>query len=103
MVRLGRIVRWTTRLHAAAAAQDWAALDATDRELAEMLPILAVQGPWSTEERAALLGLDLAHRQARARCATACDALQEQMNKVGTQKDGWLAYALNSSPDESRP
>lgn len=103
MARRARIAGWTTRLQTASAAQDWEALDATDRELAEMLPALIASGGWSTEERVALKNLGLAHLQARKRCAEACDALHQHMNDVQANKDGWLAYALNSSPEEPRP
>jgi hypothetical protein len=102
MVRLLRISDWSARLHAASAAQDWLALDAADRELADLLPVLAARGDWTTAERAALHALDLAHRQARLRCAQACDALQQRLNDVQAHKDGWLAYALSSSSEEAR-
>ncbi len=102
MVRHNRITRWTARLHSAVATQDWAALEATDRELAEMLPILAAHGRWTPEERSALHSLELAHREARRSCQLASDALQSHMSGLREHKDGWLAYALHSSPDEVR-
>lgn len=103
MARLLRITGWSARLQAASAAQDWLALDNTDRELADMLPTLAARADWSPAERAALHELALSHQQARLRCAQACDALQQRLNDVQAHKDGWLAYALNSSPEESQP
>ena len=100
--RLALMARWSARLQDQAASHDWQALEATDRELAEVLPKLAALGDWSAEERVALGDLNLAHREARNQCAAASDALQRSMTELQANKDGWLAYALHSNLSESR-
>jgi hypothetical protein len=89
------------RLRDAAAGQDWAALAEADRDLARFLAIAAAQGLPAPAERTALQALRLAHGQARTLCAEAGEQLARRMADMQTSKDGWLAYALHSDPNES--
>lgn len=88
-------------LAAAAASGDWSRLEALERTLASRLPALAARGPWSASERDALARLRAQHDAAEAACGGAALALAARLDEMRTNKEGWIAYALESKVAES--
>lgn len=106
MAKAAHMDRLAQRLHDAAATGDWQALAAADQELAALLSRMATPAALATltpAERTALQSLDQAHRQARGHCTAAGERLAQTMADLQANKDGWLAYALNSDLNESQP
>ncbi|NMM76289.1 hypothetical protein B2J88_10935 [Rhodococcus sp. SRB_17] len=101
MAKARQMANLTQRLRAAAAAQNWRALEQADRDLATWLELPAQAGALSDTERASLQNLERAHQQARAQCAAASDELAQRLSDLRTHKDGWLAYALNSDLNDA--
>lgn len=99
-----QMVRLAQRLRTAAGAGDWQAVAAADRELATLLAQLRAGGAALPPGEEAVLGdLDLAHQEARMRCASAADQLAARMAELQAHKDGWLAYAMNSDTPDAKP
>lgn len=96
------IGRLGAELDAAASGADWDGLDGAVRDLARQLQTLAVKGPWSAAERAALRQLRAAHERAAHAGAAAAAGLQTRMDEMRDNKEGWMAYALAGAtePDE---
>lgn len=93
------------RLVAAARSRDWAALERIDREVAGQFPALA-RAPGSAPERAALQQLRAAHAMALQLCVEAGEALQRDVARLRTDREGWLAYAQHDgalAAQELRP
>jgi len=88
------IGRLGAQLDAAASGADWDGLDLAVRDLARQLRALAVKGPWSAAERAALRRLRAAHDRAAQTGAAAAADLQTRMDEMRDNKEGWIAYAL---------
>lgn len=84
------------RLSAATAASDWAALAAINTLMRSSLPALAAQGPWTPAERAALAALRELHQTAVAHVNAATAELGQHLVDLQNNKEGWLAYALDS-------
>ena len=84
------------RIEAAARANDWSALAAVDREVADVLRAVAKQGKRSAAERAALQQLREAHRVSRERCGTEAAHLGERLDDLRAHKEGWLAYSVSA-------
>ena len=94
MDRTRSIERLTARLHGASVAADWDLLGRAVRELAAQLQALAADGAWNASERAALARLRSAHDGAATACAAAAGKLQTRLEEMGSNKEGWMAYAL---------
>lgn len=94
MPRTAAIDQLAARVQDASAGSDWDLLEVAVRELAPRLQALAVKGPWNAAERAALLRLRGAHDRAAAAAARASASLQEKLDDMRSNKEGWMAYAL---------
>lgn len=79
---------------AAAAAGDWPAVAAADAAIAAVLA--AAVAPLGAADRAALLALREAHADARRQCAHASAAAETQLTAMQENREGWIAYALDS-------
>jgi hypothetical protein len=86
----------SAQLTSAVAAGDWDRLDAAARALPAALQALAAQGPLGAAERKALAQLRAAHDQAEAACAQAVSELGPRLDEMRRNKQGWIAYALES-------
>ncbi|MFA9218385.1 MAG: hypothetical protein ACEQSK_14955 [Sphingomonadaceae bacterium] len=89
------------RMSAATSTEDWKALAALNTLLAAELPQLAAQGSWSPAERAALEALRQVHEEAVQRCGRATSALGQRLYDMQHNKEGWIAYALDSDNAET--
>ncbi len=96
MDRTSTIRRLAASFVGAAATRDWDLLDLHVRGLPAALEALAADGAWSGEERAALAELRVAHEQAANACAGALQLLQSRLDEMSSNKEGWMAYALDS-------
>lgn len=85
------------KMRAAIAADDWKMLTAVNTLMAATLPAMAEQGRWTPAERAALTALRQLHEQAAARCGQSADALDTHLHSMRSNKEGWLAYALDNA------
>ncbi|MBD8654772.1 hypothetical protein IFT68_03935 [Oxalobacteraceae sp. CFBP 13730] len=94
MDRSPAIGRLGAQLDAAASGADWDALARAVHGLARQLQALAVKGPWSAAERAALQRLRASHERAAQAGAAAAAGLQARMDEMRDNKEGWMAYAL---------
>jgi len=94
MDRTSAIDRLAKRLQGASTAANWDLLELAVRELAPQLTLLATSGAWSVPERAALARLRAAHDGAVRACGGAADTLQVRLDEMGSNKEGWMAYAL---------
>lgn len=104
MDRQRALVRLANKLRAALAADDWQALAAINVSMAAALPAMAGQAPWSPAEQAALATLQQLHQQAAVRCDAAVADMSKRLQAMQTNKEGWIAYALNDdSPDPETP
>lgn len=83
----------------AGARADWELLGRTVGELAPRLQGMAAERPWSEPERAALARLRDAHATAAQAVAAASAQLQQRMDDMLANKEGWMAYALADEPD----
>jgi hypothetical protein len=84
------------RIDAASRANDWSALAAADREVAELLPAIAKQGLRDAAEKAALQKLREAQRVSREHCGTEAARLGERLDELRARKEGWLAYSASA-------
>lgn len=91
----------TQKMHAATGAEDWPTLAALNTLLASALPQMAAQGPWDAAEMAALAALHQSHRQAVRRCDLATAEAGRKITALQTNKEGLLAYALDSELAEN--
>nr|WP_315213443.1 hypothetical protein [uncultured Duganella sp.] len=89
------------KMNAAIAAEDWKLLGAIDTLVAATLPQMAAQGKWSGAERAALSALHQMHQEAVRRCDLATEDLGRRLNEMQANKEGWLAYSLDSEQAEN--
>ena len=96
MARQQQLLRLAQEVAAATAAADWTALTALDRQLSSVLPALGAQGAWTAPERAALAALRQRHREAAQKVGAARAELATHLQQMNTQKEGWLAYALDN-------
>jgi hypothetical protein len=101
MDRQRTLLQLGQKMGAALDAADWPALGALNTMMASALPQMAAQGNWTTAERAALAALRQLHEQAVQRCDQATAALGRQLNEMQANKEGWLAYALDSETAET--
>lgn len=84
------------KMHGAVDAEDWTMLTALNTLLASTLPQMASAGPWSAAEKAALSALHQVHQDAAHRCDLATAELGRKLSELQTNKEGLLAYALDS-------
>jgi len=96
MDRQQTLLQLAQQLSAATAANDWAALAAINTLLAATLPQLAAQGAWMPAERAALAALRELHRAAAAQVDGAAVEMGQHIQDMTNNREGWLAYALDS-------
>lgn len=96
MDRHRALLQLAQQLSAATAASDWAALAAINTLMTASLPQLAAQGPWTAAERAALAALRELHRAAVAQVDSATAGIGQHVQDLTNNREGWLAYALNS-------
>lgn len=96
MDRHRTLLQWAQQLSAAAAADDWAALAAINTLMASSLPQLAAQGQWLPAERAALAALRELHLAAVAKVDSATAGMSQHIHDLTNNREGWLAYALDS-------
>ncbi|MFC3378446.1 hypothetical protein ACFOLJ_21720 [Rugamonas sp. CCM 8940] len=82
-------------------AADWGAMATLNTMMASALPQMAAQGGWTAAERAALAALRQLHEQAVQRCDKATSDLGQQLHEMQANKEGWLAYALDSETAET--
>jgi len=95
--RLAQLTRLGAALQTAGAAADWPRLDELARALGGQLRGLAAQGPWSAAERAALQRLRQSHDGAARQVAGAAQTLQERLQRMRSNEEGWLAYAIDDA------
>ncbi|WP_332856671.1 hypothetical protein [Duganella sp. S19_KUP01_CR8] len=96
MDRQRALLQMAQKMSAAVAAQDWKMLAAMNTLMTTALPQMAAQGQWSSSERAALAALRQIHEQAVRACDTAAGDLERRLHEMQANKEGWLAYALDS-------
>ncbi|MBY0239787.1 MAG: hypothetical protein K2X55_10790 [Burkholderiaceae bacterium] len=98
MDRQSTLLQLGQKMSAATNASDWKALAAINTLMASSLPAMAQLGPWTPAERAALASLRDLHNQAILRTREASHELGKHLAEMQANKEGWLAYALNSEP-----
>jgi hypothetical protein len=96
MDRRAAILQLRDMLRNDAAARDWAGLGQAARALGTQLPALAAAGRWNAAERGALAQLRDAHDQAALACADAVRELEQRLDDMRANKEGWIAYALDN-------
>lgn len=96
MDRHQTLLQLAQQLSAATAARDWQALAAIDTLMGATLPQLAAQGIWTPAERAALAALRELHLAAAASVDGAAVELGQHLQDMSNNREGWLAYALDS-------
>jgi hypothetical protein len=96
MDRQATLLQMAKKMNAAIAAEDWKLLAAMNTLVASTLPHMAAQGKWSGAERAALAALHEMHQEAVRRCGLATEELGRRLDGMQANKEGWLAYALDS-------
>ena len=92
-------------LNAASSAGDWPRVAELVTALTPELAAFAAAGPLTPAERRTLEQLRAAHDQAEAACARAARELKARLDDMHSNKDGWMAYALDSdaAPAGNRP
>lgn len=87
----------SAQLSAAAAAQDWTALEQAAHALPAQLHAWAGAGALDGAETAALAQLRAAHDHALAACARAGRAAADRLDEMHRNKEGWMAYGLQGA------
>lgn len=101
MDRQATLLQMAKKMSAAVAAEDWKLLAALNTLVASTLPQMAAQGTWSGAERAALSALHQMHQEAVKRCNLATEDLGRRLHDMQANKEGWLAYAIDSEQAEN--
>ncbi|WP_426338376.1 hypothetical protein ACN9MZ_18270 [Pseudoduganella sp. S-14] len=96
MDRHTTLLQLAQQLSAATAASDWTALAAMNTLMAATVPRLAAQGAWTPAERAALAALRDLHLAAVAKVDGATAEAGQHLSDMTNNREGWLAYALDS-------
>jgi len=99
MARTGQIDALGARLQQSGDQPDWARLEPLLRELGPQLQALAAHGPWTASERAALTRLRGAHERIGQACARSMGQVQARIDDMGSNRQGWIAYALAGASD----
>lgn len=94
--------RHARRLEQLLAARDWEAIAAFDRQIAQYLRGLRPASTWGDAERAAFQRLRRIHDQVRERCQEDFARMGEQLTRMRTNKDAWIAYGLSHELDEAQ-
>jgi hypothetical protein len=97
MDKSNALLRTAASLRSAADGAAWEQLAQMTRTLAPQLDALAAGAPLSRSERAALVCLREAHDHAAEAVAAAAAALKTRMDDMRTNKDGWMAYAMDNA------
>ncbi|MBS0353885.1 MAG: hypothetical protein JSR83_08270 [Proteobacteria bacterium] len=92
--RLDLLAALATRLRAATAARQWAAVGRIDGEIAALLESFRTGFPLSSAERQAVDALAAVHGLAREVCADEAARIGRRLAEMCTHRDGWMAYAL---------
>ena len=93
------LLQLAQKISTASATDDWQALAAADCMMASSLPAMATQGQWTSSEHAALVKLRNIHSAAYNHCTQVAVRLDEHLSGIQANKEGWIAYALNSEAD----
>ena len=101
MDRQRTLLQMAQKMSAAIASEDWKTLAAINTLMGTVLPQMAAQGQWSGAEWAALSALRQMHNEAVKRCDKATDELGRRLQEMQANKEGWLAYALESEQAEN--
>jgi len=101
MDRHRTLLQMAKKMSAAVASEDWKMLAAIDTLIASTLPQMAAQGTWNSAEWAALSALRQVHTEALRRCNDVTTDLGRRLNEMQANKEGWLAYALESELAET--
>ncbi|MET0268715.1 MAG: hypothetical protein ABW202_24255 [Duganella sp.] len=101
MDRQRTLLSLAQKMNAATAAEDWKMLAALNTLIASTLPQMAAQGAWSSAEQAALSALHRMHQEAARRCDLATIDIGRKINDMQANKEGWMAYALDSELAEN--
>ncbi|WP_229207422.1 hypothetical protein [Duganella sp. OV458] len=88
-------------MSAAIASEDWKTLAAINTLMGTVLPQMAAQGKWTSAELAALSALRQMHEEAVKRCNHATDELGRRLQEMQTNREGFVAYALDSEIAEN--
>ncbi len=99
MDRQAALLQLAQQLNAATAAADWPAVAACYSLLHSVLPQLAAQAPWTPGELAALAALRELHQATVAKVDLATAELGQHLQQLQDNREGWLAYALDSEID----
>lgn len=100
MDRQRTLLQLTQKMSAAIAAEDWPALAALNTLMVSTLPRLAAHGPFNAGERAALAALRQMHNEAVRRCDAATSELGRRLQGMQSNREGWVAYALENTQAE---
>lgn len=101
MDRQRTLLQMTQKMSAAIASSDWKMLAAMNTLMATALPQMAAQGKWSSPELAALSALRQMHQEAVKRCNQATEELGSRMQEMQANREGFVAYALESETAEN--
>ncbi|MGJ7914862.1 hypothetical protein ACI48D_05205 [Massilia sp. LXY-6] len=101
MDKSAALLRIAESLRGAADGAAWDQVAQMTRTLAPQLDALAVSGPLTPAERAALQCLREAHDHAFDAVAVAARALQTRMDDMRANKEGWLAYAMHDTTESA--
>jgi hypothetical protein len=99
--RQAQLLRMGEALRGAAAAADWALLGEHVDALAPQLRALAARGAWNAGERQAVARLRAAHDTAFEAAAAASGELAARLEQLRSNKDGWIAYAMDSETESA--
>jgi hypothetical protein len=99
--RQAQLLRMGEALRGAAVAADWALLGEHVDALAPQLRALAARGPWNAGERQAVARLRAAHDIAFEAAAAASGELAARLEQLRSNKDGWIAYAMDSETESA--
>jgi hypothetical protein len=97
--RQAQLLRLGDALQAAAGGADWDKLGRQVLALGPQLQALALLGPWSAAERAALSRLRSQHDAAAGAALDASRVLGERLAGIRANQEGWVAYAMHSETE----
>ena len=96
MVKQAHMRQLAQSIRGAAARGEWVAVNAHDATIAATVGDLGAPATWSADERAALRALRDAHGEALRLCRQAAVGLAARIGAMPSQREGWIAYALDS-------
>lgn len=101
MDRQRTLLQMAQKMSAAIASEDWKTLAAINTLMGTALPQMAAQGKWNSQEMAALSALRQMHEEAVKRCNQATDELGRRLQAMQANREGFVAYALESELAEN--